>query len=140
MQFMKNEPRSLCAFANPMEIDNHGKMEGSTLLEGKYWKRKFDTIAKEYRHWRTHYSKNDVDEDKFVIDKHIEPYSNEWDRCMKSPIGRPLVEGSQDDVDLQSMLNDEGLIVDLLLNTLQESNSIGSELTAMLATSCGPGA
>ena len=140
MQFMKNEPRSLCAFANPMEIDNHGKMEGSTLLEGKYWKRKFDTIAKEYRHWRTHYSKNDVDEDKFVIDKHIEPYSNEWDRCMKSPIGRPLVEGSQDDVDLQSMLNDEGLIVDLLLNTLQESNSIGSELTAMLATSSGSGA
>lgn len=55
MQFMKNDSRSLCVFANPMEIDNHNRMEGTTLLEGKYWKRKLETIQKEYAHWRKFY-------------------------------------------------------------------------------------
>ena len=58
MQFMQNNPRSLCAFANPMEIDNHDKMEGTTLLEGKYWKRKLETIQKEYKNWRKFYKKD----------------------------------------------------------------------------------
>ena len=34
MQFMKNEMRPLCAFANPLEIDNHNKIEGTIPLEG----------------------------------------------------------------------------------------------------------
>ena len=44
-----------------------------------------------------------------------------------------IVEGSKDDVDLQSLLNDEGLIVDLLLNTFQESSNENSDLSAFLS-------
>ena len=63
MQFMKNDTRTLCAFANPMEIDNHDKMEGTTLLEGKYWKRKLETIQKEYSKWRKfYYSQHEEEE------------------------------------------------------------------------------
>jgi len=40
MQFCKGQRRLLCAFANPLDIDYHNRTEGSTVLEGKYWKRK----------------------------------------------------------------------------------------------------
>ena len=52
---------------------------------------------------------------------------NLWDNFVRSP-SHPLIEGTRDDVDLQSMLNDEGMIVDLLLNTFQESSMSNSEL------------
>ena len=116
MQFMKNDPRSLCAFANPLEIDNHNKTEGTTVLEGKYWKRKLETIKNEYSSWRKHYHKQHEFERKHYAEL------NTYDFDLKSPSQLP-VEGSKDDVDLQSMLNDEGMIVDLLLNTFQETNS-----------------
>ena len=45
MQFVKGQRRLLCAFANPLDIDYHNCTEGSTLLEGKYWKRKLVLLA-----------------------------------------------------------------------------------------------
>ena len=54
---------------------------------------------------------------------------------MKSPNHGTIVEGTRDDVDLQSMLNEEGIIVDLLLNTFQESSQANSELSSFLAQS-----
>ena len=144
MQFMKNEPRTLCAFANPLEIDNHNKMEGTTLLEGKYWKRKLEKIRHEYSKWRhVYYSQHE--DPSGNGDTHIQPtsgggnsvnsygdYNNEWENYLKSP-NHQLVEGTRDDVDLQSMLNEEGIIVDLLLNTFQDSTSANSELSSFLA-------
>ena len=42
----------VCAFANPLEIDNHNKTEAGAIMEGKYWKRKMATILAEYKRWR----------------------------------------------------------------------------------------
>ena len=42
----------VCAFANPLEIDNHNKTEAGAIMEGKYWKRKMATILAEYKKWR----------------------------------------------------------------------------------------
>ena len=119
MQFINNDPRSLCAFANPLEIDNHNKPEGTTVLEGKYWKRKLETIKNEYHSWRKHYHKQHEFERKHYA---AELHKYDFNLDLKSP-SQPPVEGSKDDVDLQSMLNDEGMIVDLLLNTFQETNA-----------------
>ena len=145
MQFMKNEPRTLCAFANPLEIDNHNKMEGTTLLEGKYWKRKLQTIRQEYSKWRNVYYSQHEDPSGNG-NAHIQPtsgggnysvnshgdFNNDWENYLKSP-NHQFVEGTRDDVDLQSMLNEEGIIVDLLLNTFQDSTSANSELSSFLA-------
>ena len=149
MQFMKNDTRTLCAFANPMEIDNHNKMEGTTLLEGKYWKRKLETIQKEYSKWRKFYYSQHEDPTEngtsggistsgagnSVNQGDVNNDANIWDSFMKSPNHGTIVEGTRDDVDLQSMLNEEGIIVDLLLNTFQESSQANSELSSFLAQS-----
>ena len=55
MQFIKGHRKLVCAFANPMELDNHNKTEAGALLEGKYWKRKMNVILSEYQKWRIFY-------------------------------------------------------------------------------------
>ena len=55
MQFIKGHRKLVCAFANPMEIDNHNKTEAGAIIEGKYWKRKQENILAEYRKWRCFY-------------------------------------------------------------------------------------
>ena len=37
------------------ELDNHDKTEAGALLEGKYWKRKMNTILAGYKKWRIFY-------------------------------------------------------------------------------------
>jgi len=77
MQFIKGRRRLLCAFANPLEIDHHNKTEGGTIVEGKYWKRKLQTITKEYMRWRMFY-KNRGNDDGEITDK-------QWDLIFQSP-------------------------------------------------------
>jgi len=61
MQFIKGHRKLVCAFANPLEIDNHNKTEAGAIMEGKYWKRKMATILAEYKKWRIFYkNQNDV--------------------------------------------------------------------------------
>merc|ERR1719481_1494235 len=55
MQFIKGHRKLVCAFANPLEIDNHNKTEAGAIIEGKYWKRKQENILAEYRKWRCFY-------------------------------------------------------------------------------------
>ena len=62
IQFIKGSSQLLWPFANPLEIDNHNRTEGSTLLEGKYWKRKLKTVTKEYMKWRLFYKKRGEEE------------------------------------------------------------------------------
>ncbi len=135
MQFMRNEPRRLCAFANPLEIDHHGRTEGGTILEGKYWKRKVETIKKEYLQWRLFYTGNahghmpmpnpggvgtslDVGgpSDRALI----------AEMSMSNEIKRPAIEGSQDDSAVPELMDEEGAIVDLLLNTIQLESAGGA--------------
>ncbi len=69
--------RLLCAFANPLEIDNHNRTEGSTLLEGKYWKRKLQAITKEYQRWRMFYKNRGTEEGEIT--------DQQWDLIFQSP-------------------------------------------------------
>lgn len=39
----------MCQFSNPLETDINSS---SLVLEGKYWKRKLDSITNEYKKWR----------------------------------------------------------------------------------------
>ena len=55
LQYKENRKKLLCAFANPLELENHKHTEAGPVVQGKYWKRKLDTIKIEYMRWRTWY-------------------------------------------------------------------------------------
>ncbi|XP_059089348.1 MLX-interacting protein-like [Tigriopus californicus] len=107
MQFMKGRNQLLCPFANPLEIDNHNRTEGSTLLEGKYWKRQLQTVTTEYKRWRLFY-KNRGSE-------HEEVAGDEWDQLFQHPF--QLLEGSKDDA---SLITDDEYFVDALFNSIAQ--------------------
>ena len=96
----------LCAFANPLEIDNHNKTEGSTLLEGKYWKRKMQMVTSEYTRWRMFYKNRGAMDDVNQIP---------WDNLFNSPF--QMLEGSQDDASLANLIGEDDLFMDTFLNS-----------------------
>ena len=55
LQYKEGRRKLLCAFANPLELENHKHTEAGPVVQGKYWKRKLDTIKIEYMRWRTWY-------------------------------------------------------------------------------------
>ena len=55
LQYKEGRKKLLCAFANPLELENHKHTEAGPVVQGKYWKRKLDTIKIEYMRWRTWY-------------------------------------------------------------------------------------
>lgn len=51
MQYIYGKRTVICQFASPMSDDIHTKPE-AIVLEGKYWKRRLDTVTHEYKRWR----------------------------------------------------------------------------------------
>lgn len=51
MQFIKKQNTLVCQFASPLDVDTHVKPE-TTILEGKYWKRRAEAVTAEYKKWR----------------------------------------------------------------------------------------
>ncbi|XP_073944091.1 MLX interacting protein mondo isoform X3 [Choristoneura fumiferana] len=51
MQFIKKQNTLVCQFASPLDVDTHVKPE-TTILEGKYWKRRAEAVIAEYKKWR----------------------------------------------------------------------------------------
>ncbi|XP_013146033.1 PREDICTED: MLX-interacting protein [Papilio polytes] len=51
MQFIKKQDTFVCQFASPLDVDTHVKPE-TTILEGKYWKRRAEAVIAEYKKWR----------------------------------------------------------------------------------------
>ncbi|XP_072943386.1 MLX-interacting protein isoform X2 [Epargyreus clarus] len=51
MQFIKKKNTLVCQFASPLDVDTHVKPE-TTILEGKYWKRRVEAVIAEYKKWR----------------------------------------------------------------------------------------
>ncbi|KAL4702530.1 hypothetical protein ACJJTC_001415 [Scirpophaga incertulas] len=51
MQFIKRQNTLVCQFASPLDVDTHVKPE-TTILEGKYWKRRAEAVIAEYKKWR----------------------------------------------------------------------------------------
>lgn len=109
MQFIKGHRKCVCAFGNPLEIDNHNKTEAGAILEGKYWKRKLATVTAEYKRWRIFYKQQH--ENQF----NLQPITS--DHFMD--ITNNLYQyGTKDDVDLESMITDADFFVDALFNSL----------------------
>lgn len=65
MQYRYGKKPTVCQFASPLSDDIHTKPE-AIVLEGKYWKRRLDTVTKEYKSWRK-FSKSHMAK-KFSID------------------------------------------------------------------------
>ncbi len=108
IQFIKGSNRLMCAFANPLEIDNHNRTEGGTLLEGKYWKRKLKTVTKQYMKWRMFYKGRGNENDEEITDQ-------QWDLIFQSPF--QVMEGSKDDAALDLMGPDDDFLMDALFST-----------------------
>ncbi|KAL4223427.1 hypothetical protein ACF0H5_016898 [Mactra antiquata] len=51
MQYIFGKQHKVCQFATPLQDAGHSRPE-AVVLEGYYWKRRLDTIAKEYKMWR----------------------------------------------------------------------------------------
>ena len=108
MQFIKGHRKLVCAFANPMELDNHDKTEAGALLEGKYWKRKMNTILAGYKKWRIFYKNR----------------QNSWPIKDKDTIAdfntsiESVIRIGKDDIELESLITDHDFFVDALFNSL----------------------
>ena len=107
MQFIKGHRKLVCAFANPMELDNHNKTEAGAILEGKYWKRKMNTILAEYKKWRIFYK-----------NQHSWPQDSghaltEFNTSIES-----VMKTGKDDIELESLMTDHDFFVDALFNSL----------------------
>ncbi|GBP81157.1 Carbohydrate-responsive element-binding protein [Eumeta japonica] len=53
-QVIKKQNTLICQFASPLDVDTHVKPE-TTILEGKYWKRRAEAVKAEYKKWRMFY-------------------------------------------------------------------------------------
>ncbi|XP_078598809.1 MLX-interacting protein-like isoform X24 [Branchiostoma floridae x Branchiostoma japonicum] len=57
IQYINNKSPLVCQFvANPLADDAHS-LPQAVVLEGKYWKRRMETVVKEYMKWRVYYKK-----------------------------------------------------------------------------------
>ncbi|XP_041348704.1 carbohydrate-responsive element-binding protein-like [Gigantopelta aegis] len=54
MQYIYCKKPIVCQFATPLSDDIHTKPE-AVVLEGKYWKRRLDTVTATYKKWRKYF-------------------------------------------------------------------------------------
>ncbi|XP_071094017.1 MLX-interacting protein-like isoform X5 [Haliotis cracherodii] len=54
LQYVFRKIPNVCQFATPLSDDIHTKPE-AVVLEGKYWKRRLDTVTAEYKKWRRYF-------------------------------------------------------------------------------------
>ncbi|KAH9524217.1 hypothetical protein Btru_053814 [Bulinus truncatus] len=54
LQYICQRSPNVCQFACPLSDDIHSKPE-AVVLEGKYWKRRLDTVTAEYKKWRRYF-------------------------------------------------------------------------------------
>jgi len=113
MQFIKGHRKLVCAFANPLEIDNHNKTEAGAILEGKYWKRKLATVTAEYKRWRIFYKQ----QHETCVTTTTAHHQLAGDHFMDAT--NTLYQyGTKDDADLEAMITDADFFVDALFNSL----------------------
>ncbi|XP_064620049.1 carbohydrate-responsive element-binding protein-like isoform X2 [Lineus longissimus] len=54
MQYIKSKFPLVCQFAAPLSEDSHSRPE-AIVMEGKYWKRRLQTVTAEYQKWRGYF-------------------------------------------------------------------------------------
>ncbi|XP_060863445.1 carbohydrate-responsive element-binding protein isoform X1 [Metopolophium dirhodum] len=82
MQFIKKSNYMICQFASPVEIVDIHKQPEAVVLEGKYWKRKFNAVTAEYKKWRLFYRsllQNGFKERQKLLNEFLEWQQNNCD-------------------------------------------------------------
>ena len=105
MQFIGGKKIGGIDFVNPLEAENPTKVEGGgTLMMGKYWKRRMDSVLAEYKNWRIYYKwHNSSLGDKQSSYKHVKKTNH-----------------VVDDIDLLSMISDADLFINAIMTDLGE--------------------
>ncbi|KAK3750628.1 hypothetical protein QZH41_012809, partial [Actinostola sp. cb2023] len=58
IQYQKNKKPLFCQFVSPLSQEREPPKKPLTvILQGRYWRRKLDAIAREYKKWRIYYMK-----------------------------------------------------------------------------------
>ena len=130
LQYKEGRKKLLCAFANPLELENHKHTEAGPVVQGKYWKRKLDTIKIEYMRWRTWYHNdlNNSEDNKPAAGPSKEGKSKDKnsssihvDRSRKLSSGIPENQGkiailqNKDKVDLEKAMSKDDWNLEQLL-------------------------
>ena len=134
LQYKENRKKLLCAFANPLELENHKHTEAGPVVQGKYWKRKLDTIKIEYMRWRTWYhndcniNENDNEIDGNALSTNKEKPSKEnigsnatidrkrtISRCISESDGRVGTSATTDKLDLDKAISKDDWNLEQLL-------------------------
>ena len=89
MQFIGRNKKPVFDFVNPLESEVEG---GGTLLMGKYWKRRMDSVLTEYNNWRIYYKSHNG-------------HMKKTNQVM-------------DDIDLASMISDADLFINAIMTDL----------------------
>lgn len=75
MQYIQGRHATICQFDPPISDKTHCKPE-AVVLEGKYWKRRLESVTTEYKKWRLFYRKrfqeSAIMEDVCMVDKSAE--------------------------------------------------------------------
>ena len=98
MQFIGGKKKLVFDFVNPLEAENptHEVEGGGTLMHGKYWKRRMETVLAEYKSWRIYYKSH------------------------RPPTCPHVKKPTQvlDDIDLASMISDADLFINAIMTDL----------------------
>jgi len=106
MQFIGGKKIGGIDFVNPLEAENPTKVEGGgTLMMGKYWKRRMDSVLAEYKNWRIYYK------------SHNSSHGNKHSSCKHVKKTNHVV----DDIDLASMISDADLFINAIMTDLETS-------------------
>merc|ERR1719220_3077713 len=105
MQFIGGKKKLMFDFVNPLEAEDptNGVEGGGTLMMGKYWKRRMDTVLAEYKNWRIYYK------------------SNRPPRTACKHVKKQKPTQVLDDIDLASMISDADLFINAIMTDLDTS-------------------
>ncbi|XP_065184597.1 carbohydrate-responsive element-binding protein-like isoform X3 [Sycon ciliatum] len=56
IQYLKGKRPKFCGYVTPMTGESHTHSR-AVILEGKYWRRRLEAVANEYKNWRVFYKK-----------------------------------------------------------------------------------
>ncbi|KAL5016828.1 hypothetical protein ScPMuIL_006417 [Solemya velum] len=122
MQYIYGKKPIVCQFATPLSDDIHTKPE-AIVLEGKYWKRKLDTVTAEYKRWRRYFKarviRNPPDSD---VEMHEDSSHYELLRKLKDVTTLPPTQQlSATDILLNSTdISDMDFSSDILFSSLNQ--------------------
>jgi len=89
MQFIQGQRPIVCQFDPPISDKTHSKAE-AIVLEGKYWKRRLESVTAEYKKWRIFYKNhfNRFPDDMSQMMEEVASHAELLDRLVNTDGGR----------------------------------------------------